>query len=205
MHENINRRLAPVARPADLIYQSEPCVSRGVKRGIEKAPLKYVVRLEIGDLMSENQVQDGAASASRPKHAPGEAYQDRVEHTIALLRRENAELRQEVITLKEAVASRDAFLAVAAHELRNPMTPIVGRVQRMRAMMKRPGVTLEKLDEALVLIEWLIERYVKRATTLLDVSRINSGKMRLADEPVEICQLIRDIAASVAPLAEHAG
>ena len=35
-------------------------------------------------------------------------------------------LRRQVAELTEAVAARDTFIAVAAHELRNPMTPILG-------------------------------------------------------------------------------
>jgi two-component system OmpR family sensor kinase len=38
------------------------------------------------------------------------------------------ELQQRIADLVEAVAARDTFIAVAAHELRNPMTPMIGEV-----------------------------------------------------------------------------
>lgn len=47
---------------------------------------------------------------------------------ISALHQRFVELIEQNQHLDEAVAARDAFLAVAAHELRNPMTPIAGRV-----------------------------------------------------------------------------
>ena len=84
---------------------------------------------------------------------------------------ENATLSRENAALHEAVTARDRFLAVAAHELRNPMTPIRGRVQLLRQMLRRgacDGALASKMEQGLEQVEWLIEQYVKRATTLLD-------------------------------------
>jgi two-component system, OmpR family, sensor kinase len=67
-----------------------------------------------------------------------------------------AALNQEIAMLREAVAARDAFLAVAAHELRNPMTPIIGRVQQLRRLIRKPDFPPETLDKRLEHIEWLI-------------------------------------------------
>ena len=64
----------------------------------------------------------------------------------ALIQR-NAELVEQNAQLSEAVAARDAFLAVAAHELRNPMTPIVGRVQRLRRMLQSADFQSETLEK----------------------------------------------------------
>ena len=51
------------------------------------------------------------------------------ETTLADLRRRNAELT-------EAVAARDTFIAVAAHELRNPMTPMIGLVELLLSSVR---------------------------------------------------------------------
>ena len=51
-------------------------------------------------------------------------------------------------------------------------------------------------------IEWLMTRYVSRATTLLDVSRISMGKLSLNPEPTDIGALVRDVVESFTPLAE---
>jgi two-component system OmpR family sensor kinase len=46
---------------------------------------------------------------------------------------------------------------------------------------------------------------MKRATTLLDVSRITSGKLALSRAPVELCGLARQVVENFRPIAEHAG
>ena len=79
----------------------------------------------------------GSREALHPEEASPSAD---LAEIINVLVEENAKLR-------EAVAARDTFLAVAAHELRNPMTPIVGRVERMRRMMSKPGFDPEKIQK----------------------------------------------------------
>ena len=68
---------------------------------------------------------------------------------IADLTRRNSDLENEAARLAEAVAARDALLAIAGHELRNPMTPILGRVQLLRSLVARPDVDLVRVGKAL--------------------------------------------------------
>src|ERR1700761_658649 len=44
-----------------------------------------------------------------------------------------------IAELRAAVAARDEFIAIAAHELRNPMTPVLGQVQLMLSRARREG------------------------------------------------------------------
>jgi signal transduction histidine kinase len=125
-------------------------------------------------------------------------HRDELQRTIELLRSENDELRA-------AVGARDAFLAMAAHELRNPMTPIVGQVARLHRSVAMRACSLDDVEHGLQRIQWLIDLYLKRATTLLDVSRITSGKLRLEPASVDIAELLRIIAASLEPAAQYAG
>jgi signal transduction histidine kinase len=125
--------------------------------------------------------------------------------TIDELRRRNAELVQANERLAEEVAARDSILAIAAHELRNPMTPLLGRVQLLRRMAGKAGFHRKSAEQGLAQIEWLIVRYVKRATTLLDVSRITSGRLKLDRRPINICDLAREVGESFRPIAAHAG
>ncbi len=121
------------------------------------------------------------------------------------LRSRNAQLVAENARLMEAVESRDAFLAIVGHELRNPMTPIIGRITVLRHMIGKPDITLAKIGDRLEQLEWLISRYVQRATTLLDISRVNSGKFTFNPKLIDVCALIREVVESVSPIAEHAG
>jgi signal transduction histidine kinase len=77
----------------------------------------------------DREVPSGPARGSPPDGRPvrqlGTAGADQTDQNI---REHNARLIAEVARLTEAVEARDAFLVVAAHELRNPMTPIIGRI-----------------------------------------------------------------------------
>lgn len=121
----------------------------------------------------------------------------------------NAKLSHENTSLSEAIMARDAFLAVAAHELRNPMTPIRGRVQLLRRMLQRSGddkdALVVKMDKGLERVEGLIEQYIKRATTLLEVSRATTGQLHLDLVAVDLCALVQEVAQGLAPIADHAG
>src|SRR5712691_83093 len=75
-----------------------------------------------------------------------------------------------VAELTEAVHARDAFIAIAAHELRNPMTPILGYVEHVLSVGGRPESECPRaIIVALERLAGLIGEYIKRATTLLDI------------------------------------
>lgn len=114
-------------------------------------------------------------------------------------------LRRDNEALRVAVAARDNFIAVAAHELRNPMTPMIGQVERLLASMRAGKLSAGQVETRLNSIRETMNHYVRRATTLLDVSRITAGKLNLEVEPVDIAALARDVAAAYAGAAHHAG
>jgi two-component system OmpR family sensor kinase len=119
---------------------------------------------------------------------------------ISELRRRNAELA-------EAVRARDQFIAVAAHELRNPMAALYLRVQQLaRIVQSATEPDRERLVRELARLNALMERYVKRASMLLDVSRITAGKgIALQPTHVDFSALLREIVDEARPAASHAG
>jgi two-component system, OmpR family, sensor kinase len=137
-----------------------------------------------------------------PVRQRGVAGADQTDQNI---REHNARLIAEVARLTEAVEARDAFLVVAAHELRNPMTPIIGRIQILARAARRPDFEIERLVQSLDQLEWLITRYLKRANVLLDVSRITSGKLALERLPVDVCEVAREVMENFLPMTQHAG
>src|SRR5690242_13022574 len=114
------------------------------------------------------------------------------------LRRRNAELA-------EAVAARDAFIAVAAHELRNPMTPMIGQVDLLLKGLRVGRYTPEQVEQRLERIQQVMRHYLKRAAILLDVSRITSDKFRLEPTVFNLSELVREVAETFAAAARHAG
>jgi signal transduction histidine kinase len=107
--------------------------------------------------------------------------------------------------LTEAVAARDTFIAVAAHELRNPMMPILGQLDLLVSAIKAGKCSLDVARQRVERIQRTVQQYMKRAVVLLDVSRINSGRFRLEPVPCDLAILLRHIADEFAAIAQHSG
>jgi two-component system, OmpR family, sensor kinase len=111
-----------------------------------------------------------------------------------------------IAELTQAVRARDEFIAIAAHELRNPMTPILGYVEHILAVSRRSEVDdPQTIVVALERLADLIVEYIKRATTLLDVSRIAAEKLRLELSMVDLSATIRQAVKRHQPAAERSG
>ncbi|MBM0103415.1 HAMP domain-containing histidine kinase [Steroidobacter sp. S1-65] len=106
--------------------------------------------------------------------------------------------------LRAAIAARDEFIAIAAHELRNPMTPIVGQVQLLVSRARREQVS-PALLHGLELLSQAVDHYVQRATALLEITRLNAGPVRLEPSTFDLCELVSDCVRKYEPLAARAG
>jgi len=116
-----------------------------------------------------------------------------------------AALEARIADLQEELKARDDFLAIAAHELRNPMTPISAQIELLLSKVPETaegGLTAVVQD--LKRLERLVDAYLRRAAVLLEVSRINSGSLRLDVAELNLSTLVRQIAMNVIPLAERA-
>jgi two-component system, OmpR family, sensor kinase len=104
------------------------------------------------------------------------------------------------------VSARDRFIAVAAHELRNSMTAMYLRVQRLAGIAQSTdGHDHQRVLRELTRLDHLMESYVKRATMLLDVSRIAAGKgVVLHPVEVDLSALLRETIEELRPAASHA-
>jgi two-component system OmpR family sensor kinase len=114
------------------------------------------------------------------------------------------ELRARVVELTGAVAARDTFITVAAHELRNPMMPILGQIDLLITALRAHKYTPEQAVERLHRVQGTVQQYLKRAAVLLDVSRINSGSFRLARAPCDLAQITEQVVENFAASAQHA-
>jgi PAS domain S-box-containing protein len=89
--------------------------------------------------------------------------------------------------LREADRRKDAFLAILAHELRNPLAPIRTGVELLRVGGEKPGA----LNRVLPVLERQVAHMVRLIDDLLDVSRITSGKIQLQRQPTAVTDLVR--------------
>ena len=109
-----------------------------------------------------------------------------------------------IAELRAAVAARDNFIAVAAHELRNPMTPIVGQVELLLARARREGASAATIT-GLERLELSVGHYVRRATALLEISRLNAGQMRLEPTTFDMAPFVAETTRNYDMLAARAG
>ncbi len=116
-----------------------------------------------------------------------------------------AHLHQRIAELTEAVAARDTFIAVAGHELRNSMTPIMGQVDLLLAAIAAGRCPPDKVEQRLERIQHTMVRYLKRARVLLDVSRLTSGNLRLKLEAFDLAAMLREVTDDFAAASRHAG
>jgi signal transduction histidine kinase/ActR/RegA family two-component response regulator len=88
--------------------------------------------------------------------------------------------------LQEADRRKDQFLAVLAHELRNPLAPLRNAVEVMRLRdVDDPG-----LRSARAIIDRQVQQMTRLVDDLLDVSRITRGKVKLHKEPVDLAVVV---------------
>ena len=121
---------------------------------------------------------------------------DRDAHFLDLLSRQAAdliertraeeELRRSEHQLRDADRRKDEFIAMLAHELRNPLVPIRTGVELLKRTRERPDI----IDSVRPMMERQIGHMVRMIDDLLDVSRITSGKLELQRQPVTLSSVI---------------
>ena len=113
----------------------------------------------------------------------------------AALAVDNARLYAEA---REAIRARDQFLAIAAHELRTPVTSVKGYAQLLRRNIEDGGASPERLGRSLSTIEEQAGRLARLTGDLLDVARLRTGQVTLAQQPLELVALVRSVAGRFA-------
>jgi len=100
--------------------------------------------------------------------------------------------------LKQADREKDDFLALLAHELRNPLAPIRTAVQLLK-MRKQADVEAQRLHDV---IDRQVQHLVRMVDDLLDVSRVLRGKVELRREPLEIADAMAIAVETSRPLLD---
>jgi signal transduction histidine kinase len=102
-----------------------------------------------------------------------------------------------------AIASRSRFYAAMSHELRTPINAILGYNDLLLAAVYG---TLEEGQEAAVSRAQRAARHLlDLVNDVLDLSKLEAGKMEIEAEPFSITELVHDLFATVRPLAEERG
>jgi two-component system CheB/CheR fusion protein len=118
--------------------------------------------------------------------------------TVLLAAQDITELKRTEAELQSADRRKDEFLALLAHELRNPLAPIRTGLELIRL----GGDTPESVRRLRPIMERQIGQMVRLIDDLLDISRITSGKIVLQRAPTPLAELIQAAVDAQRPAIE---
>jgi signal transduction histidine kinase len=121
-----------------------------------------------------------------------------VEASNRSLQAETEERRAAEAALRDADRRKDEFLATLAHELRNPLAPMVNAV----AILRRAGKDQQVAERAHAMMERQLAQMVRLVDDLLDVARITTGKLTVRRESIELAPIVRSAVETVRPLMD---
>jgi signal transduction histidine kinase len=127
----------------------------------------------------------------------------RAEESERDLARTNAELERARAAALGAADAKSALLGRASHELRTPVAAILGYVELIQEELAAGTATNLRRD--LGLVEHSARHLGGLLDDLLEITRLESGKVTLRLEPVPLGALVEGVCAVVAPLAERPG
>jgi PAS domain S-box-containing protein len=115
---------------------------------------------------------------------------------VVLIFRDVTERRKAEKSMREADRRKDEFLAMLAHELRNPLSPIRNGLHILR-MPDLPRADGERVQ---VMMEQQVRNLTRLVDDLLDVSRITRGMIQLRKETVDLGAVVNNAVAVIQPL-----
>ncbi len=104
---------------------------------------------------------------------------------------------------EDASRAKSAFLANMSHELRTPLNAIIGYSEMLQEDLRERGAA--DLVPDMVKIHGAGKHLLRLINDILDVSKIEAGKMDLLPEVFDVATLVRDVAATIGPLVEARG
>jgi signal transduction histidine kinase len=122
---------------------------------------------------------------------------------VAHLEQKVAELSAANERLRELDAARSTFYRNVSHELATPMTPIVGYVRLL--LDGELGPVTAAQQRALGSMQQCVDRLSNTIQNLLDITALETGRMRFASVPYDVAAIVREVCAERRPGVEEAG
>ena len=119
------------------------------------------------------------------------------------LQEKNLRLEDSYAKLKELDRLKSNFLATMSHELRTPLTSVIGYSEMMLEGLGGP-LTAEQREYLGIIME-KGENLLQLITSILDISKIEAGRVRLVLSEVDASQIMRDAVATLLPVARKKG
>src|SRR5438132_6874486 len=147
------------------------------------------------------QIRDTEKRALQAEHRS--RFLEAEAESARLLFKLNEELKRRQVALEQAMGARNRFYASMSHELRTPINAVIGYSTLMLDNIYGPlnGKQKEGLQRTLAAARHLLEL----VNDVLDLSKIEAGKIELSLQPVMFPSLIEDLFVTVRPLADEYG
>ena len=123
----------------------------------------------------------------------------RAERLNAKLQESEQELKQALTEAESANAAKTTFLNSMSHDIRTPMNAIIGFTRLASAQLEHP----EKVRDYLGKIGMSSEHLLSLINDVLDMSRIESGKVTIQEKPLHLPTLMEDLSTMIRPSLEE--
>jgi signal transduction histidine kinase len=179
-------------------YLTKPCdveeLKATVARGLDRRQLAIQLRARVADLEEANEtIRDMNADLQR-----------RIDEATAEMRGMYEAAQRHVAELEELDRLKSQFLSMASHELKTPLTSMSGFLQVALRRMKRrlesgmPDVEEWQREQRSILDQLEVVnrqtgRLARLVNELLDVSRIETGRIEFAFGPVDVAELAQEV------------
>jgi signal transduction histidine kinase len=184
-------------------YVSVPVIPEILRGKVSVLVQLYLQRLELSRL-NDAMALANAQLASAHEQLKAENTRE-LQNLNSTLERANEQLLGEIAERKRAEASlqdearrKDEFLAILAHELRNPLSAMHNGVQ----LMHSPSLGPDRIDWVRDLLDRQLKHLTRLIDDLLDVRRITSGRVRLQREPLDLESVLRQSVEAVRSLID---
>jgi len=112
-------------------------------------------------------------------------------------------LQEKNAELEKASLAKDRFLTGMSHELRTPLNAIIGFTGTL--LMKLPGPLTDEQQNQLHIVQSSARHLLSLINDMLDLAKIESGKVKLHLEPVTVQEVIDDVATALRSFAQDKG
>jgi signal transduction histidine kinase len=149
------------------------------------------------------QVMAALLASGQKSHLTSQLHLEATLETQRELETQNAQLMRLNQRLKEADRLKSSFLSTVSHELRTPLASIIGYSE-----MLSEGLVGGLNAEQMQFVRTITEKgntLLKLISSILDMSQIEAGKVRLAFEWVDVQELVESALTSVTPQAQRKG
>lgn len=188
------RRLHELFTKAGQIYYHTHCEPLLRLRG-------FVHEIAVDIVRRDGGVLPVFVNAAEKRAPDGSATLVRVAVFAATVRRKyERELLLERRSAEDAVKAKADFLAMFAHEIRNPLSAVVLHVDLLEDSGVEPG------DESIIAqLRASLNRVIGLLNGMLEISRLDAGKVSLHETDLELVNVVQAVVHTMAPLAERKG